>query len=104
MVKVVLLRRYQLPLEKKLVTVTEIPPCLWKPVLPSLLPRRNRRHQLQALRLTLSTTAEILPHGHRHMLLAMDDIPTTHNLLAAFFNWIYHAFSSNVDKLEGFDH
>ena len=26
-----------------------------------------------------------------NMLLAMDDIPTTHNLLAAFFNWIYLA-------------
>jgi len=38
------------------------------------------------------------------MLLAMDDILTTHNLLAAFFNWmIYHAFSSKVDKLESFD-
>jgi len=26
-----------------------------------------------------------------NMLLAMDDIPTTHNLLAAFFNWTYLA-------------
>ena len=26
-----------------------------------------------------------------NMLLAMDDISTTHNLLAAFFNWIYLA-------------
>jgi len=26
-----------------------------------------------------------------NMLLALDDIPTAHNLLAAFFNWIYLA-------------